>query len=83
MCAYIHTFGLSVSYIYTRIHPSIHPSIHIYIHTGKNYPLVVKLGTITKDGADVYSYAKDEDKGVLDPYLAEHLVGLWIGLGFD
>ncbi|VFV18461.1 ubiquitin carboxyl-terminal [Lynx pardinus] len=36
-----------------------------------NYPLAVKLGTITPDGADVYSY--DEDDMVLDPNLAEHL----------
>lgn len=39
--------------------------------TGKKYPLVVKLGTITPQGADVYSYAEDEDDMVLDP----HLVG--------
>ena len=31
------------------------------------YPLCVKLGTITKDGADVFSYA--EDDMVTDPYL--------------
>uniref|UniRef100_A0AAR2J3S6 Ubiquitin carboxyl-terminal hydrolase n=1 Tax=Pygocentrus nattereri TaxID=42514 RepID=A0AAR2J3S6_PYGNA len=35
------------------------------------YPLAVKLGTITPDGADVYSY--DEDDMVLDSKLAEHL----------
>lgn len=29
--------------------------------TGRKYPLVVKLGTITPNGADVYSYADDED----------------------
>jgi len=40
---------------------------------GKVYPLVVKLGTITPDGADVYSYAEDEDTEVEDPYLAQHL----------
>jgi len=40
---------------------------------GKHYPLVVKLGTITASGADVYSYAPDEDDMVEDPYLAEHL----------
>eukprot|EP01048_Picozoa_sp_COSAG05_P011726 COSAG05_NODE_1124_length_5792_cov_13.204286_2_plen_1379_part_00 len=34
---------------------------------GKNYPLCVKLGTITEEGADVYSYAKDEDDTVLIP----------------
>mmetsp|Transcript_31461 Transcript_31461/g.99775 ORF Transcript_31461/g.99775 Transcript_31461/m.99775 type:complete len:705 (-) Transcript_31461:160-2274(-) len=41
--------------------------------TGKQYPLVVKLGTITPDGADVYSYATDEHKMVKDPLLAQHL----------
>jgi len=40
---------------------------------GNFYPLAVKLGTITKDGADVYSYADDENDGVLDPKLKEHL----------
>ncbi|XP_065842340.1 ubiquitin carboxyl-terminal hydrolase 5-like [Oscarella lobularis] len=35
------------------------------------YPLCVKLGTITADGADVYSY--DEDAMVEDPLLAQHL----------
>ncbi len=40
---------------------------------GKHYPLVVKLGTITPRGADVYSYAPDEDDMVEDPALAEHL----------
>ncbi len=40
---------------------------------GKFYPLVVKLGTITPRGADVYSYAPDEDDMVEDPQLAEHL----------
>jgi ubiquitin carboxyl-terminal hydrolase 5/13 len=29
--------------------------------TGSKYPLVVKLGTITPKGADVYSYAPDEN----------------------
>jgi ubiquitin carboxyl-terminal hydrolase 5/13 len=41
--------------------------------TGRKYPLVVKLGTITPAGADVYSYAPDEDDMVLDPHLASHL----------
>jgi ubiquitin carboxyl-terminal hydrolase 5/13 len=40
---------------------------------GKEFPLVVKLGTITPSGADVYSYAPDEDDMVTDPLLAEHL----------
>ena len=37
------------------------------------FPLVVKLGTITPHGADVYSYAPDEDDQVTNPKLAEHL----------
>ncbi|EHH20438.1 ubiquitin carboxyl-terminal hydrolase 5 [Macaca thibetana thibetana] len=44
-------------------------AVEHYRETG--YPLAVKLGTITPDGADVYSY--DEDDMVLDPSLAEHL----------
>ena len=40
---------------------------------GNEFPLVVKLGTITPHGADVYSYAPDEDNEVKDPKLAEHL----------
>ncbi len=32
-----------------------------YEATGKKYPLAVKLGTITPHGADVYSYASDDD----------------------
>uniref|UniRef100_H2ZM55 Ubiquitin carboxyl-terminal hydrolase n=1 Tax=Ciona savignyi TaxID=51511 RepID=H2ZM55_CIOSA len=35
------------------------------------YPLAVKLGTITHSGADVHSY--DEDTMVEDPKLAQHL----------
>eukprot|EP00934_Nitzschia_sp_Nitz4_P004125 Nitzschia sp. Nitz4//scaffold64_size103689//67382//69975//NITZ4_004441-RA/size103689-snap-gene-0.118-mRNA-1//1//CDS//3329556145//4115//frame0 len=45
--------------------------------TGEQYPLVVKLGTITVEGdavqADCYSYAKDEDGPVKIPNLAELL----------
>ncbi|XP_075468738.1 ubiquitin carboxyl-terminal hydrolase 5 isoform X3 [Ascaphus truei] len=44
-------------------------AVQHYRETG--YPLAVKLGTITPDGGDVYSY--DEDDMVLDPSLAEHL----------
>lgn len=44
-----------------------------YIDTGRKYPLVVKLGTITSHGADVWSYAEDEDCLVIDPHLADHL----------
>ena len=42
-------------------------------HPPHGFPLVVKLGTITPFGADVFSYAPDEDDEVLDPKLAEHL----------
>eukprot|EP01031_Cornospumella_fuschlensis_P030921 gene30921-37371_t len=44
-----------------------------FIDTGKKYPLVVKLGTITPHGAEVWSYADDEDCLVIDPKLSEHL----------
>ena len=40
------------------------------------YPLCVKLGTITAEGADVFSYA--EDDMVTDPLLAEHLK--WVNI---
>lgn len=40
---------------------------------GNEYPLTVKLGTITPHGADVYSYAEDENDLVVDPKLADHL----------
>ena len=35
------------------------------------FPLVVKLGTITPHGADVYSYHPDEDDLVIDPKVRE------------
>lgn len=41
-------------------------------------PLAVKLGTITIDGADVFSY--DEDDMVEDPYLAKHLAHFGINI---
>ncbi|XP_020504757.1 ubiquitin carboxyl-terminal hydrolase 5 isoform X1 [Labrus bergylta] len=45
---------------------------HALLHFQQTgYPLAVKLGTITPDGADVYSY--DEDDMVLDSKLPEHL----------
>uniref|UniRef100_A0A8C0H4G0 Ubiquitin carboxyl-terminal hydrolase n=1 Tax=Chelonoidis abingdonii TaxID=106734 RepID=A0A8C0H4G0_CHEAB len=51
-------------------------AVEHYRETG--YPLAVKLGTITPDGADVYSY--DEDDMVLDPSLAEHLAHFGIDM---
>ncbi|XP_055600929.1 ubiquitin carboxyl-terminal hydrolase 5 [Uranotaenia lowii] len=45
-----------------------------------NYPLAVKLGTITSDGkGDVYSY--QEDDMVEDPYLIKHLAHWGINVG--
>ena len=43
--------------------------------TGGRYPLAVKLGTITPHGADVYSYAPDENDMVLDPGLVRDFGG--------
>ncbi|XP_078419983.1 ubiquitin carboxyl-terminal hydrolase 13 isoform X2 [Cetorhinus maximus] len=42
------------------------------------YPLAVKLGTITPDGADVYSF--DEEEAVLDANIAEHLMHFGIDM---
>jgi len=42
------------------------------------YPLAVKLGTITPEGADVFSYA--EDDMVIDPKLSDHLAHWGINL---
>lgn len=46
-----------------------------FVETGKQYPLVVKLGTISANlaSADCYSYAEDEDGPVKVPNLAELL----------
>ncbi|XP_065877757.1 ubiquitin carboxyl-terminal hydrolase 14 [Euphorbia lathyris] len=46
-----------------------------------NYPLAVKLGTVTADleAADVFSYP--EDSSVLDPLLAQHLA--FFGIDFS
>ncbi|KFM58922.1 Ubiquitin carboxyl-terminal hydrolase 5, partial [Stegodyphus mimosarum] len=42
------------------------------------YPLVVKLGTITSEASDVYSY--DEDAMVIDPNLPAHLAHFGINI---
>nr|XP_042913406.1 ubiquitin carboxyl-terminal hydrolase 5-like [Parasteatoda tepidariorum] len=42
------------------------------------YPLVVKLGTITSEASDVYSY--DEDNMVIDPNLPQHLAHFGINI---
>ncbi|KAJ7379748.1 Ubiquitin carboxyl-terminal hydrolase 5 [Desmophyllum pertusum] len=47
-------------------------------YTETKYPLAVKLGTITPDGADVFSY--DEDDMVEDPNLAQHLAHFGINI---
>lgn len=44
-----------------------------YEETGSQYPLCVKLGTITQHGADIYSYDNSENDLVKDPLLAQHL----------
>ncbi|KAG1940958.1 ubiquitin carboxyl-terminal hydrolase 13 isoform X1 [Pimephales promelas] len=43
-----------------------------------NFPLAVKLNTITPDGADVYSF--DEEEAVLDPHISEHLLHFGIDM---
>ncbi|XP_067897575.1 ubiquitin carboxyl-terminal hydrolase 13 isoform X2 [Heterodontus francisci] len=43
-----------------------------------HYPLAVKLGTITPDGADIYSF--DEEEAVLDANIAEHLMHFGIDM---
>ncbi|XP_053316177.1 ubiquitin carboxyl-terminal hydrolase 13 isoform X2 [Spea bombifrons] len=47
-------------------------------HKQMGYPLAVKLGTITPDGAVVYSF--DEEEAVLDPHLAKHLAHFGIDM---
>ncbi|CAH0481010.1 unnamed protein product [Peronospora belbahrii] len=44
-----------------------------FTETGEKYPLAVKLGTITAEGGDVYSYSQDENDMVKNPHLAKHL----------
>ncbi|CEM14944.1 unnamed protein product [Vitrella brassicaformis CCMP3155] len=55
-------------------------AIRHYQDTGCQYPLAVKLGTITAHTADVYSYAADEDTSVEDPYIAKHLAHFGINI---
>ncbi|SBT44820.1 ubiquitin carboxyl-terminal hydrolase 13, putative (USP13) [Plasmodium ovale wallikeri] len=56
-------------------------SLKHYYESGKIYPLVVKIGTITKEGeADVFSYADDENDSVIDPYIGSHLKNLGINI---
>jgi len=44
------------------------------------FPLAVKLGTITGEGADVYSYAMEESDMVIDPLLETHLAHFGINM---
>ncbi|XP_048832924.1 ubiquitin carboxyl-terminal hydrolase 13-like isoform X1 [Brienomyrus brachyistius] len=43
-----------------------------------SFPLAVKLGTITPDGADIYSF--DEEEAVLDPHISDHLAHFGIDM---
>ncbi|XP_076135192.1 ubiquitin carboxyl-terminal hydrolase 13 isoform X1 [Alosa pseudoharengus] len=43
-----------------------------------NFPLAVKLDTITPDGADVYSF--EEEEAVLDPQISDHLAHFGIDM---
>ena len=52
-----------------------------YEETGRKYPLVVKLGTISQESADCYSYAPDEDGPVKVPNLTELLAKRGIQMG--
>ncbi|CAI9597587.1 unnamed protein product [Staurois parvus] len=47
-------------------------------HKQMGYPLAVRLGSITPDGADVYSF--DEEEAVVDPHLAKHLAHFGIDM---
>ncbi|KAI4811680.1 hypothetical protein KUCAC02_014557 [Chaenocephalus aceratus] len=52
---------------------------HALLHFQQTgFPIAVKLGTITPDGGDVYSY--DEDDMVLDSKLPEHLAHFGINM---
>ncbi|XP_063934124.1 ubiquitin carboxyl-terminal hydrolase 5-like isoform X2 [Zophobas morio] len=55
-----------------RKQPGIVGNSHALLHYQlTKYPLCVKLGTISSQGADVYSYPEDEM--VKDPFLEKHL----------
>lgn len=51
-----------------------------FAETGGMYPLSVKLGTITAEGGDVYSYAPDEDDMVSNKLLTQHLAHFGINV---
>ena len=66
---------------FSPAHPGSGGNNHAVEHwEAKHYPLAVKLGTITPDGADVYSY--EEDEMVEDPGLPKHLAHFGINITF-
>ena len=54
----LYTHSLTHSITHSLSHSLV---THSRIQTGSVYPLCVKLGTITANSADVWSYAPDED----------------------
>lgn len=54
-------------------------ALNHYNNSGRRYPLAVNLGTIHAGGADVFSYAENDE--VIDPKLREHLAHF--GLDMD
>jgi ubiquitin carboxyl-terminal hydrolase 5/13 len=76
-CSLTHaTFtSLFLSHTHTQGSGGTNGALDHYHETGQQYPLVVKLGTITSDinTADCYSYAADEDGPVKIPNLMELL----------
>ena len=72
--SYIST-SLFLSHTHTQGSGGTNGALDHYNETGRQYPLVVKLGTITSDitTADCYSYAPDEDGPVKITNLLELL----------
>ena len=69
-------FLLSIYFLYRAGTGGNNHAVEYYEQT--KYPLVVKLGTITSEGGDVYSYAENEM--VEDPKLKEHLLHFGINI---
>ena len=80
---------LMVCELNSHIHHHLSLSMCVSVGSGGNnhaveyyestkHPLAVKLGTITPDGGDVYSY--DEDDMVVDPLLTQHLAHFGIDI---
>ena len=70
-----HTTSLPLSLSLSQGSGGTNGALDHYNETGRQFPLVVKLGTITSDitTADCYSYAPDEDGPVQIPNLLELL----------